>query len=166
MCLINGHGGCSSLQVDRWTTSQISRQLSQQSLTSHSTHNKSFRRRVFPANHLAMVLTKQTYSDLDKYKKPQKLNLTKPNKTKLTLVQLPLRHPARKRIGPTLTKNHSSRSPHWGLSLQLAWFEGRQSLDDVLHLNSLNDLCNDNSTINMVTSIIIIIIYWLEGEPD
>ena len=34
----------------------------EQSLTSHSTHNRSFRRRVFPANHLAMVLTKQTYN--------------------------------------------------------------------------------------------------------
>ena len=49
-------------------------------------HNRSFRRRVFPANHLAMVLTKQTYNNQDKYKKPkdihkkpQKLNLTKPN---------------------------------------------------------------------------------------
>ena len=43
---------------------------------------------LFPANHLAMVLTKQTYNNQDKYKKskdkdihkkPQKLNLTKPN---------------------------------------------------------------------------------------
>jgi len=56
------------------------------SLTSHSTHNRSFRRRVFPGNHLAMVLTKQTYNNQDKHekpkdihKKPQKLNLTKPN---------------------------------------------------------------------------------------
>ena len=49
-------------------------------------HNRSFRGRVFPANHLAMVLTKQTYNNQDKYKKPkdlhkkpQKLNLTKSN---------------------------------------------------------------------------------------
>jgi len=42
--------------------------------------------RVFPANHLAMVLMKQTYNNQEKYKKPkdihkkpQKLNLTKPN---------------------------------------------------------------------------------------
>ena len=41
---------------------------------------------VFPANHLAMVLTKQTHNNQYKYKKPknihkkpQKLNLTEPN---------------------------------------------------------------------------------------
>ena len=45
-----------------------------------------FNIRVFPANHLAMVLTKQTYNNQGKYKKPkdihkkpEKLNLTKPN---------------------------------------------------------------------------------------
>jgi len=48
----------------------------------------------FPANHLTMVLTKQTYNNQDKYKKPkdihkkpQKLNK---NKTKVTLVYSPL----------------------------------------------------------------------------
>ena len=34
-------------------------------------HNRSFQRRVFPANHLAIVLTKQTYNNQDKYKKPK-----------------------------------------------------------------------------------------------
>jgi len=72
----------------------------------------SFRGRVFPANHLAVVLT-QTYNNQDKHKKPKdihkklrKLNLTKPWFSRL------LRHPTRKRIGPILTKNHSSWSPH------------------------------------------------------
>jgi len=37
----------------------------------HSTHNRSFRERVFPANHLATVLTKQTYNIQDKHKKPK-----------------------------------------------------------------------------------------------
>ena len=67
-------------QLDRMS-SGVSRVI-----TSHSTHNRSFRIQVFPANHLAMVLTKQTYNNQDKYKKPkdihkkpQKLNLTKPN---------------------------------------------------------------------------------------
>ena len=66
-------------------------ELSQQSLTSHSTHNRSFWRRVFPANHLAMVLTKETYNNQAKYKKPKDLHkkplkLNPGNKTKLTLV--------------------------------------------------------------------------------
>ena len=63
----------------------LTAQLSQQSLTSHLTHNGSFRRRVFPANHLAMVLTKQTYNNQDTHKKPRdickkprKLNQTNP----------------------------------------------------------------------------------------
>jgi len=34
---------------------------------------------IFPSNHFAMVLTKQTYNSQDEHKKPQKLNLTKPN---------------------------------------------------------------------------------------
>ena len=68
------------------TPSQELQEHSATTLTSHSTHNRSFWRRVFPANHLAMVLTKQTYNNQDKHKKPkdiqkkpQKLNLTKPN---------------------------------------------------------------------------------------
>jgi len=52
------------------------------SLTSHSTHNRSFQGRIFPAN----GTDKQTYNAEDKLnkpkdnqKKPHKLNLTKPN---------------------------------------------------------------------------------------
>jgi len=50
------------------------------------THNRSFWGRVFPANHLAVVLTKQIYITRDKHKKPKdkhkKPEETKPNKTK------------------------------------------------------------------------------------
>jgi len=46
---------------------------------SHSTHNTSFWQQVFPANHLAMVLTNQTYNTYDKDKKPKQPNLTKQN---------------------------------------------------------------------------------------
>jgi len=69
---------------------------------SHSTRNRSFRGQVFPANHLAMVLTKQTYNTQDKHKKPKhkhkkfpKLNLTKPHNT-----------------GLVTNKKHSSLTPH------------------------------------------------------
>ena len=51
--------------------------------------NRSFRRRVFPANHLAMVLTKQTYNNQDNTRNPRytyETQKTKPNKTKLTVV--------------------------------------------------------------------------------
>jgi len=71
---------------DYISTSAIYQGVTMQSLTSQSTHNRLFRGRVFPANHLAVVLTKQTYNNHDKYKKPkdihkkpQKLSLTKPN---------------------------------------------------------------------------------------
>ena len=47
--------------------------------TSHSTHNGSFWGRVFPANHVTIVLTNQTCNVQDKQKKPKQLNLTKPN---------------------------------------------------------------------------------------
>jgi len=48
--------------------------MSEQSLISHSTHIKSFRGRVFPANHLAMVLTNQTYNTGDKHKIPKDIH--------------------------------------------------------------------------------------------
>jgi len=55
-----------------------------------------------------MVLTKQTYNTQDKHKKPKdihkkprKLNLTKPNEPWFSRF---LRYPARKQIGPILTK--------------------------------------------------------------
>jgi len=35
------------------------------------THYRLFRGRIFSANHLAMVLTKQTYNNQDKHKKPK-----------------------------------------------------------------------------------------------
>jgi len=61
-----------------------------------------------------MVLTEQTYNNQDKYKKPKNIH-KKPQKLNLTKTQpwfsRLLQHPARKRIGPILTKNHSSRSP-------------------------------------------------------
>jgi len=55
----------------------------------HSTHNRSFRGQVFAANHLAMVLTKQTYNNqIQKNPKiyTQETPKTIPNKTKLNLV--------------------------------------------------------------------------------
>ena len=50
--------------------------------------NRSFWRRVFPANHLAMILTKQTYNNQDKYKKPKDIHkkLQKLNQTKTRVV--------------------------------------------------------------------------------
>ena len=33
--------------------------------------------RVFPVNHLAVVLSNQTYNNQDKHKKPEPLNLTR-----------------------------------------------------------------------------------------
>jgi len=69
---------------------------------SHSTYNRSFWWRVFPANHLTMVVTKQTYNAHDKQKKHTKLNLTKPYYSWFSHLLL---HPARKCIGPILTKN-------------------------------------------------------------
>jgi len=41
-------------------------------------NNSSFWGRVFPANHLAVLLTKQTYNTQDKHNKPEKLNHTNP----------------------------------------------------------------------------------------
>ena len=54
---------------------------------SQLTHNRLFWRQVFPAKHLAMVLTNQTYITQDKHKKPKQPNLTKPTKLK---AQFPL----------------------------------------------------------------------------
>jgi len=48
------------------------------SLTSYLTHNRQHLRQVFPANHLAMVLTKQTYNTQDKHKNPKQQNPTNP----------------------------------------------------------------------------------------
>ena len=39
-------------------------------VTKSSTFDNTVFRHVFPANHLAMVLTKQTYNTQDKHKKP------------------------------------------------------------------------------------------------
>jgi len=70
---------------------------------SHSTKNRSFRRRVFPANHLAMVLTKQTYNTQHKRKKP--------NKRRFSCL---LRHPARKQTGSVLcTIRHKVHTVNW-----------------------------------------------------
>jgi len=52
--------------------------VSEQSLTSHWTHNRSLWRRVFPANHLAMEPTSQTYSNQEKHQKLKQLKLMKP----------------------------------------------------------------------------------------
>ena len=56
-----------------------------------------------------MVLTNQTYNTQETLK-------SKPNKTKLTMVQSPLQYPARKRIESIVIKNHSSRSSEPSLS--------------------------------------------------
>jgi len=65
-------------------TPQMYQHASKQSLPSHSTHNRSICRKIFPANHLAMVLTKQTYNTQDKHRK--QLNLTKQTTSKPGLV--------------------------------------------------------------------------------
>ena len=54
----------------------------------YTTNNMSFRRQVFPANHSAMVLTKQTYNNQDKYKKPKDVH-KKPRKLLLIDFDLP-----------------------------------------------------------------------------
>jgi len=66
-----------------------------------------------------MVLTKQTYNNQEKYKKPkdihkkpQKLNLTKPNWLWFSRL---LRHPARKQIGHILTKKTTAPGARTGL---------------------------------------------------
>ena len=56
--------------------------------------------KVFPANHLAMVLSIKIYQNQNKYRKT-----TKPNKTKLTCFSRLLQHLSRKKIGSILTKN-------------------------------------------------------------
>ena len=67
-----------------------------------------FQWRIFPANHLAMVLTKHTDNTVSKikHKKPEQLNITKPNYPRFSRL---LWYPARKWIGSILTINSSQR---------------------------------------------------------
>jgi len=88
---------------------------------SHLTHNRSFRGQVFPANHMATILTNHTYNTQDKHKKPkdkQKKPKTKPNKTKPTQFS---RHPARKWIGSILTKTTVPATCTGHTVLNLQW---------------------------------------------
>ena len=69
------------------------------------THNRSFCGRVFPANHLAMVLTKQTYNTKDKHTHTQ-LNQTNHGSVASYDIQ-----PGNNRV--CSNKKHSLRSQHW-----------------------------------------------------
>jgi len=66
---------------------------------------------------MAMVLTKQTYNNQGKHKKPKDIH-KKPRKLNLANQTNPgfrlLQHPARKRIGPILTKKTTARGARTG----------------------------------------------------
>jgi len=65
-----------------------------------------------------MVLTKQTYNNQDKHKKPKETPKTKPKKTKLTLVQSPLMTSDQETDRAYSNKNYSSQSQHRAINIQ------------------------------------------------